>query len=449
MKNIFLIMTLMSFCSILQAFDTVEYRQNLSSIENRIGAASAQVLELSILADEFNQKNIPFGQNLISKFTNNKNFIGAEVYALKETLVINQKIFRALIVLTEKNQEDLTQTAAKVVLLNQAQTFFKTFYHSNRQLRRILKASLKSIVLEDHAHEWRDELEYINDLSNNDKFFNSLDSIGNSGDESLFKLIADKKIDQKDLNFSNHVFVDSFFGAINGTVGYTNSFLTRMTGNKRLRNGHLHQNNKALELLRKTLRPMDIVMCSSPFVFAGMAVPGHYDHGAIYIGTKEQLVEIGMWNDPSIVPHQKEIMDGKVILDTTRNGVQLNDFEHFLYTDEVLVMRRDGELDDHVNVSAQLKIGVEQLGKKYNYTFDVLKLNKLLFTELIFLIYNTDEFPTRERMGHLTIYPSDIVEILFQKNTPFKMILDIAGTRQKDIELLSFETLPSRLKKFF
>lgn len=442
-------MTLICLSSNLLAFDIIEYGKDLTSIESRLKVASKDVPRISTLADEFNESSSLFARNLISKFANQKNFIGADLYSMKLTVILNQKICRAMIDLSiNSDHQSLSQTAAKVVLLNQAQVFFQEFYHSHRQVRQMLKASLKSIVLEDHTHKWRQEVAIINKLARDNAFFRSLDSLESSDNDLLLKLIDSKKIDQQDLNFSNHVFVDSFFGAVNGTIGYTNSVLARLSGNKRLRNGHLHNNPTALKILQKTLRPLDIMMLSSPFVLAGMAIPGHYDHGAIYLGTKEQLEDIGMWDHPSIIPYQKEILRGKVILDNTIKGVHLSSFDRFLYTDEILVMRRDGALDDPSKVYSQIKIGMEQIGKEYNHTYDILKLDKLLFTELIYLIYNTDEFPTRKRMGHLTIYPSDIVKILFQENTPFKMVIDIEGTRKKEVRLLSFETLPKRLRKY-
>lgn len=440
---------MLSLCSKLYAFDVRAYGRTLKSVDSRIEEASKDVVELSALAAEFNEANDRFSANLISKFENAHNFVGAEVVSIGKLLVINQKICRAFLDKSEHDSDALTRMAAKVVLLHQAQTFFAEFYHPNRQLRKMIKAALKSIVQEDgREHKWRDEVEAIRAIALDENFYVSLNHLP-VGDETLLKLINENTIPREEYNFSNHGFVDSFFGAINGTMGYTNATLTNLTGNKRLRNGHLYKNEKIKNLLNNVLHPMDVMMLSSPFAFAGLGVPGHFDHGAIYLGTKEQLTALGLWNDPSILPYQKEIEKGNVILDNTRTGVHLNNFETFLNTDEILVMRRDGELDDLDRVSAQLKIGTEQIGKKYNFTFDVLKLNKLLFSELIYFIYDTDEFPTRYRLKHLTMYPSDIVDILFQKDTAFQMVIDVEGNSKKDLVMYDLETVKKRNQKAF
>ncbi len=446
MKTLIFTFALLGMSHALFAFDITHYRKTLIAIDNQMEAVHEDVVALSQLSDFFSDENAEYQEYLISKFNNTHNFVGADIYEMQHLLTVNQKLVRKLITIAKNHPNSMIEIASNVVLINQAQLFFNQFYHADGRVRRVLKAALKSIVIDDErVHKWRNDVEVIEDLAHDNKFFLSLEKISKSDNRELAKIISDKKIKAKDINFGNHGYVDSFFGAINGTYGYVNSLMTNIVGDTRTRNGRLFNNDQMKLILKHKLKPLDVLMCSSPFTLAGLAIPGRFDHGAIYLGTEAQLKEIGMWNNPSIIPYHADIEAGRVILDNVRSGVKLNDLEHFLNIDEVLVMRRDHELEDIDRMAFQYKIGLEQVGKKYNYTFDILKLNKLLFTELIYLVYNTDEFPNRKRLGHLTMYPNDIVKILFKENSPFKMILYIEGSKNNQLNVVDKVVLQKRI----
>ncbi len=407
MKTLVFLLGLTALTSSLQAadFDILQYAENLTKIENILNQNSQNIDAIMMAAEDFNQQSSLYNQQLILKFNNVNDFVGSDLYEMNHTLIVNHEINSLLI---DLNARDL--------LLKQVDNFYREFYHTDGRVRRMMKAALKSLSKKDTTNEWGRETREINELLKNQT------------------------------NQSTHGLIDSIIGAFNNTTSFLSFAVGNVATPLRLRNGTLYKNDKATKLLKDRLKPMDIILCRTPFTLSSQFIPGHFSHGGIYLGTKEQLLENGMWNDPSIVPYHNAIESGKVILEALINGVQINTIEHFLNIDEVMVMRRDGDFNDINEVSAQLKRGLEQVGKGYNYNFDVLQLDTVLCTELIYLVYNKDQFKTNKELGHVTIFPSDVANILFQEDSPYKLVINFEGTKERELQNIDLDQLKKNLQ---
>ena len=407
MKTLVFLLGLIVLAGSLQAsdFDSLQYAENLSKIEIQLNQNAQNIEVITLVAEEFNQQSSLYQQQLLTKFNNANDFVGSDLYEMNHTLIVNHEINTRLI---ELKAHDL--------LLKQVDHFYSVFYHADGRIRRMMKAALKSIARKDTANEWGREAHEIKELLKNQT------------------------------NLSTHGLTDSLIAAFNNTTSFLSFAVGNVATPLRLRNGTLYKNEKATQLLKDQLKPMDIVLCRTPFTLSSQFIPGHFSHGGIYLGTKEQLLENGMWNDPSIIPYHSAIESGKVILEALINGVQINTIEHFLNIDEVMVMRRAGEFDDLSEVSAQLKRGLDQVGKGYNYNFDVLQLDTILCTELIYLVYNKDQFKTSKELGHVTIFPTDIAKMVFQEESPYKLVINFIGTKDKELQTIDLDQLKKNLQ---
>jgi hypothetical protein len=110
-------------------------------------------------------------------------------------------------------------------------------------------------------------------------------------------------------------------------------------GGIRWRKGHLLKNKKVHAEILAKLKPLDMITEKTYFALTDKFIPGYFGHNAIWLGTKEELIELGLWNHNSIIPFQKEIEAGKSILEVDRSGTHLKSLEVFINIDEFAFLR--------------------------------------------------------------------------------------------------------------
>ena len=168
------------------------------------------------------------------------------------------------------------------------------------------------------------------------------------------------------------------------------------------RNGLLYENPKVAGIKAK-LKPMDVLLEKTPFRLTDKFIPGHFGHVAIWVGTEAELKSLGLWEHPVIKPHQQEISQGKCVLEALRDGVQLNTFEKFMDVDDVAILRPKFKTDKEVYVRA-----FRQLGKDYDFNFDVETIDKIVCSELVYQVFIDVKWPTEKALGRHTISPDNV-----------------------------------------
>ena len=89
-----------------------------------------------------------------------------------------------------------------------------------------------------------------------------------------------------------------------------------------------------------------------------------------------------------------------------RDGVQLNTFAHFMNVDDVAVLRAKELTNEQLrNV---IQITLSQLGKRYDFNFDVNTTETIVCSELVYLAYPQIDFVTKRVLKSFTISPDDI-----------------------------------------
>jgi uncharacterized protein YycO len=173
------------------------------------------------------------------------------------------------------------------------------------------------------------------------------------------------------------------------------------------RKGRLWNDASVAARVKATLRPGDILLEKTPFRLTDTFIPGHWGHVAVWIGTEAELKELGLWDDPVVRPHQEAIRAGRSVVEALRPGVQLNTVEHFLNVDDLAVLQRNPALDT-ATLRHQIRLALRQIGKEYDFNFDVETTDKIVCSGLVYVVCTDLEWPTDKALGRYTISPDNV-----------------------------------------
>lgn len=205
-----------------------------------------------------------------------------------------------------------------------------------------------------------------------------------------------------------------FFGEVSETIGNT-------AGLVETRKGYLYDDVNVTENVKSTLQAGDILLEKTPFRLTDTLIPGYWGHVAIYVGTEAQLRELGIWDNEVVQAHAADIIAGKVIDEALRDGVQLNTVEHFLNVDDLAIMHEENE--DLESKKARIILALRQIGKPYDFEYDVETTDKLVCSELVYISYIAVDWATETLVGTATISPDNVAIKTVEDATPFKITL--------------------------
>jgi len=171
------------------------------------------------------------------------------------------------------------------------------------------------------------------------------------------------------------------------------------------------------------LQPLDILLEKAPFRLTDYLIPGYWSHVALWSGTEEELSKLGVWDElPAIYNEAKEtyhysgpdfqdaIRNGHMVIEALRPGVQINTLQHFLNIDDLGVIRyNDLTLE---NKRSYLLNTFAQIGKSYDFNFDVESKNEIVCSELIYVSFDDLDWNTTKTVGRYTISPDNVAQNL-------------------------------------
>ncbi len=172
------------------------------------------------------------------------------------------------------------------------------------------------------------------------------------------------------------------------------------------RRGKLDGRVQVAEDLAASLQAGDILLERTPFRLTDSFIPGYWGHAALWVGTEAELQDLGIWNDPLVQPDQDLIRSGRRVVEALRSGVQLNTLDRFLNVDDVAVLRFAGLGPEEK--ARDILQALRQLGKHYDFNFDVETRDRLGCAELVYHAYGQTDWPTRHWLGRSVIVPDDI-----------------------------------------
>lgn len=190
-------------------------------------------------------------------------------------------------------------------------------------------------------------------------------------------------------------------------IKFTSSKVVGNTmGVVRWRAGKLKDDATMLKNMLAQLQPGDILLEKTPFTLTDKSIPGHFGHAAIYIGTADQLREMKALDLPIVQKNLAKITEGRGVVEALRNGVQLNKLQDFMNVDDVAILR-----PKHLTMADKLEaveLALGNLGKKYDFNFDVNTTDTIVCSELVYIAYPQVDFVTKNVLGSFAITPDDI-----------------------------------------
>ena len=312
-------------------------------------------------------------------------------------------------------------------------------YYENKKLRRLLRRDRPA--LEGQLDEL---MKNFIDEDNRDKLAYGITTYIQENNSSLYQPLdsQDRYLNEavKQSPSFNHLRKDVDDGIRSGkvrygftrvrdalkTVGRSFTFVTsKLFGNAvglvETRDGYLKSmsrvDRRAIEF---TLKPLDVLMEKTPFRLTDKFIPGHYGHVAVWVGTENELREIGVWDHPAVAKYHKEIRLGYAVLEALRPGVQINTLQQFLNIDDLLVVRHTSLTDEQRR--RYLIKAFEQVGKEYDFNFDVETDKRIVCSELAYVVFEDMKWPTEKSLGRYTISPDNVAVKAVDRN-PFTPVI--------------------------
>lgn len=219
----------------------------------------------------------------------------------------------------------------------------------------------------------------------------------------------------------------SFFGSVSENIGNT-------AGLVESREGKLYKNDVVTANIEANLRPGDILIERTPFRLTDKLIPGYWGHVAVYIGTKDELTSMGIWDDLNVTYNAdtnrtyqddflnvEDALNPRAIVEALRDGVQLNSVEHFLNVDDLAIMHDENEND--ADRTERIKEVIKQLGKEYDFEYDIDDNSKIVCSELVYITSVYIEWDTESFVGINTISPDNVAIISTKDDTAFSVPL--------------------------
>jgi hypothetical protein len=172
------------------------------------------------------------------------------------------------------------------------------------------------------------------------------------------------------------------------------------------RKGKLYGRSDVRGKLQQTLMAGDILLEKTPFRLTDKLIPGYWGHAAVWIGTESELKELGIWDDPIVARYHDQIRESRLVVEALRSGVEMNNLEHFLNIDSIGILRKPGLSRE--NRARTIIQALRQVGKPYDFNFDVESKERVYCSKLVYLSYSGIEWPTQKSLGRTTFTPDDV-----------------------------------------
>ncbi len=236
--------------------------------------------------------------------------------------------------------------------------------------------------------------------------------------------------------------------ALDQTTNTLSKAFGNVVGQFQSRHGKLLSLSKQEQkAITKQLKPLDILLEKTPFRLTDKFIPGHFGHAAIWIGTEKDLKQLGIWDHPLVTPYHYFIRRGHSIVEALRPGVQINTFQHFLDIDDLAILRSTEKFDRQTTIRYLLN-AFAQIGKDYDFNFDVETDAKIVCSELIYVTFDDMDWITEKAMGRYTISPDNVATKVMQENSFYPILIYHDGKElASPLEKQMYNLLQKRYEK--
>ncbi len=323
---------------------------------------------------------------------------------------------------------DIQQGLAAALVLMDSYQIAVAPYANNPSFNYLLTydvgkaSSLRQLASNYHSNEFRTRLlkatQFVDELMNERRE----QGINSSQLENDYYALSQSTVWYVSLHQSNQVDVADTLTYLVGELGLqqqsiqnTLSFglslgFGNMVGLVQTRKGKLaHLPANEVAALESQLKPLDILLEKTPFRLTDKMIPGHYGHVAVWLGSEAELREMGIWDEIAPV-YQDKIRNGGRIVEALRSGVTISSLAHFLNIDDLLVLRESQTPDVDYQQTAILT-ALAQVGKEYDFNFDVLTHERIVCSELAYVVFPELPWPISKALGRYTISPDNVAQL--------------------------------------
>jgi hypothetical protein len=195
------------------------------------------------------------------------------------------------------------------------------------------------------------------------------------------------------------------------------AFISTWLGSTRFRKpreGRLMIQPRELTAFRAQLKPGDILIERQNWFLSRALMPGYWAHAALYVGTTNDLIRLGLDRDPRVMTQWKRyaVPDREghehLILEAVPEGVRMTTLEHCIGVADAAAVLRP-RVEEH-QVREAVARAFSHLDKAYDFDFDFFSSDKLVCTELVYRCYDGSvNFPLVDVMGRRTLPPTELV----------------------------------------
>ena len=221
------------------------------------------------------------------------------------------------------------------------------------------------------------------------------------------------------LKFMEAIGGDTLYQLANSGVSLFSKFFGNSVGLIETRKGKLYQQPKITKLVSQQLQTGDILLEKTPFRLTDKFIPGHWGHAAIWVGTEPELKALGIWENEVVKQYHQQIRQGNLVIEALRPGVEMNPLKSFLNVDDLAVLR-NSKLSN-AELADRTILALRQVGKEYDFNFNVETTDKIVCSELIYVVYTGIKWPTEKALGRFTISPDNVASKALN-NGPLELI---------------------------
>jgi hypothetical protein len=354
----------------------------------------------------------------------------------QHSVLVHRKVPRSFTPTPEELKSVMMALALGVTMADNYLMVYKVF-HTNTKLRRLLNEYDQSYdkklnMMRDSIHEFYslknrkrlkraiklyerfftaelDEYEdpefiYLSSLINSSAFYQEFSERNVwSGVKDLLSYLGKKMFHLK-------LYASDIGTKLIGKVIYDGSQIFGNTlGTIQFRPGRLKTSSTFIPRMTSQLKVLDVLLERTPARATSNFIPGFWTHAAIYVGTETDLKNYGIWDHPLVQPHQKRIRNGASVIEALRSGVEINPLENFKEADTVSTLRLKIPLTNE-QIKTNLLAAFAQLGKVYDFSFDIQSGEKIVCSELHYITFTDVPFNTSRIFGRQTISVDQVAE---------------------------------------
>jgi hypothetical protein len=243
-----------------------------------------------------------------------------------------------------------------------AADFYSASFQENKSLRRIINRGNEGFSVKENTHLQSQQFLWKRKIREQNK-------------EQHIKRISSGKT-KFDFLYQNRA--DKLYGAFYKTFGFGSKLLGHLVYKAYLK----PRPEKNFNYLIPHLKKWDIVCMKSPNRLTDLFIPGYFGHVGIYLGNN-------------------------IFAESTQEGVIYSNSTNFA-EGNIFVIIRPKTITNKQN-KRMLQIVKAQIGKNYDFNFNVESPDMIFCTELIYLVYEQILWKTKRIAGHFTISPDQLV----------------------------------------